>query len=80
MRDAAQSLKEENRDLEVSSHHETISLANKCSFGYHIEKDNENEDEAETLSPDPKPRPAEGAAIQSTAVRKPGKCGSLLSG
>ena len=43
-------------------------------------EDNENEDEAETLSPDPKPRPAEGAAIQSTAVRKPGKCGSLLSG
>ena len=47
-------------------------------IGYHIEKDNGNEDEA--LSPDPKPRPAEGAAIQSTAVRKPGKCGSLLSG
>ena len=68
MRDAAQSLKEENRDLEVSSHHKTISLSNK------------NEDEAETLSPDPKPRPAEGAAIQSTAVREPGKCGSLLSG
>ena len=49
-------------------------------IGYHIEKDNENEDEAETLSPDPKPRPAEGASIQSTAVREPGKCGSLLSG
>ena len=49
-------------------------------FGDHIEKDNENEDEAETLSPDPKPRPAEGASIQSTTVREPGKCGSLLSG
>ena len=49
-------------------------------IGYHIEKDNENEDEAETLSPDSKPRPAEGASIQSTAVREPGKCGSLLSG
>ena len=49
-------------------------------IGYHIEKDNENDGETEIPSPDPKPRPSEGASIQSTAVREPGKCGSLLSG